>query len=312
VHDLSCYFNTYQGVVKALDKVSFDLGDSDSFGLVGETGCGKTVTALSILRLIPPPGVIHGRIVWKGRDILACPEKEMGRIRGREIAMIFQEPTTSLNPAFNIQSQFLDVIQQHQRLDKKRATERAIELLELVALPDPKSMLKRYPHELSGGMAQRAMIAMSLLCRPSLLIADEPTTALDVTIQAQILDLIKDIIQTLNMSLLMISHNLGTIAEMCKRVGVMYAGQIVERGDQEALFRKPVHPYTQGLFKAIPTLGEKKPRLDVIKGSVPSLINPPQGCRFHPRCKLATDICASRPPHDVEVEQDHVVACHMI
>jgi oligopeptide/dipeptide ABC transporter ATP-binding protein len=333
VIDLKTYFYTYEGVVKALEETSINIWAGETFGLIGETGCGKSVTALSVMRLIPqPPGkIVKGQILFKGEDLLKKTEKEMQKIRGNEISMIFQEPMTALNPVYSIGQQIAEVILLHddftdidqkvsfynlwkkrkiKKAIQKRAFEKAIDALEMVKISDPKKVAKQYPHELSGGMRQRAMIAMMLACNPDLLIADEPTTALDVTVQAQILDLMKDLQKRIGTAIWLITHNLGIIAEMCNRVGVMYAGYIVEIGTTEKIFTNPDHPYTRGLMRAIPDIKEERKRLDIIPGTVPNLIEPPSGCRFHPRCKYYTDICKECDPPLREVEKDHCVACH--
>ncbi len=320
-------------MVKALEETSFDIMNGETFGLIGETGCGKSVTALSVMQLIPdPPGkIIKGEVILNGEDLLKKSEEQMRKVRGNEISMIFQEPMTALNPVYNIGDQIAEVIllhetfpEQNQKIPwynlwkkrkikktiQKKAFEKAINALNLVKISEPKKVAKQYPHELSGGMRQRAMIAMMLACNPDLLIADEPTTALDVTVQAQILDLMKELQQRVGTAIWLITHNLGIIAEMCNRVGVMYAGYIVEIGTTEKIFANPDHPYTRGLMRAIPKITEDRKRLDIIPGTVPNLIEPPSGCRFHPRCKYHTDICKECEPPLKEVEKDHQVACH--
>jgi peptide/nickel transport system ATP-binding protein/oligopeptide transport system ATP-binding protein len=311
ISNLRTYFYTYEGIVKALDGVDLAMDAGDSLGLVGETGCGKSTVALSLMRLIrwPPGKIVEGSIVFRGQELLKKNEDEMRTIRGRDIAMIFQEPMTSLNPVYKIEKQILDIMRLHEKLDKKQAESRAIETLKLVGLPDPDQILKRYPHELSGGMRQKVMIAMALSCRPDLLIADEPTSALDVTIQVQILALIKDLLKNFKLSLLMITHDLGVVAETCNKVAVMYAGHVVEYGRVDSIFQRPRHPYTQGLMDAIPKPTESRDRLEIIQGSVPNLISPPEGCRFHPRCEYATNSCKNKRPDPIETEQDHYVFC---
>jgi len=311
ISNLRTYFYTYEGVVKALDGVDLDMDTGDSLGLVGETGCGKSTVALSLMRLIrwPPGKIVDGSIVFKGQNLLDKTEDEMRAIRGRDVAMIFQEPMTSLNPVYRIEKQILDIIRLHQELDKSQAESRAIEALKVVGLPDPEQVLKRYPHELSGGMRQKVMIAMALSCRPDLLIADEPTSALDVTIQAQILALIKDLLKNFKLSMLMITHDLGVVAETCNKVAVMYAGHVVEYGKVNSIFEHPRHRYTQGLMDAIPKPTESRDRLEIIQGSVPNLIFPPEGCRFHPRCEYATESCKNKRPDAIEIEKDHYVFC---
>ena len=309
---MSTNFYTYKGVVNAVDKVSFNLETNDALGLVGESGSGKSVTALSVLRLIPYPGKIdEGRIVYKDQDLLKKSEEEMRAIRGAGIGMIFQEPMTSLNPVFTIGSQIADVIRVHQKVTKEKAKEEAIDILRNVRMPDAETLFNRYPHQLSGGMRQRVLIAMALSCRPDLLIADEPTTALDVTIQAQILTLIKELMKEFGLSLLMITHNLGIVREICRRVLVMYAGNIVEEGTTDAILINPKHPYTQSLLQAIPRFGEHPDKLKPVGGTIPDLINPPSGCKFHPRCPYAMDICKGKAPPVVEVEKAHNVRCYL-
>jgi oligopeptide/dipeptide ABC transporter ATP-binding protein len=314
VEDLRTYFFTDDGVVKAVDGVSFTVGQGEVFGLVGESGCGKSVTAMTILRLIDNPGrVVGGTIHYAGTSVLDLDEREMTEMRGSRISMIFQQPQSSLNPVFSIGEQIAEVLRLHTPLDKDQAWARAAELLGLVGIPDPQGRLDSYPHEMSGGMAQRVMIAMALACSPQLLIADEPTTALDVTIQAQILDLMRELQNKLGTAIILITHDLGVVAEMADRVGVMYAGEIVEQASVERLFEKPLHPYTLGLMASIPVLGKVKDRLDVIPGSVPNLINLPPGCRFAPRCRsrleYQLEICARQEPQLVELEPGHAARC---
>lgn len=311
--DLKTYLFTHEGVVKAVDGISFKIDKGETFGLVGESGCGKSVTALSIMRLIPnPPGkIVEGEIYFEGQDLLALDGREMREIRGKKISMIFQEPMTSLDPVFTIGHEIMEAIQLHQGLEKDEAKERAIEALRIVGMPDPERRINSYPHELSGGMRQRAMIAMALSCNPGLLIADEPTTALDVTIQAQILGLINELKEKLDMSIMLITHNLGVIAEMCDSVAVMYAGHIVEYASVEALFRNPLHPYTKGLHRAIPRLDVETKRLEIIKGLVPNLSDTPSGCPFHPRCDFCSEKCIKEMPKLLEVEDHHQVRCHL-
>lgn len=313
VKDLKTYLFTHEGVVKAVDGISFKIDKGETFGLVGESGCGKSVTALSIMRLIPnPPGkIVEGEIYFEGQDLLALDGREMREIRGKKISMIFQEPMTSLDPVFTIGHEIMEAIQLHQGLEKDEAKERAIEALRIVGMPDSERRINSYPHELSGGMRQRAMIAMALSCNPGLLIADEPTTALDVTIQAQILGLINELKEKLDMSIMLITHNLGVIAEMCDSVAVMYAGHIVEYASVEALFRNPLHPYTKGLHRAIPRLDVETKRLEIIKGLVPNLSDTPSGCPFHPRCDFCSEKCIKEMPKLLEVEDHHQVRCHL-
>jgi len=313
VQNLQTSFFTPEGEVRAVDGVSFEIGESKTLGLVGESGCGKSVTSLSIMRLIPsPPGqIVGGEIYYRGRDLLKLNKEEMRKIRGNEISMIFQEPMTSLNPVFTVGNQIGEAIRLHQGLGKKATRAKTIEMLRLVKIADPESRVDAYPHQLSGGMRQRVMIAMALSCNPSLLIADEPTTALDVTIQAQILELIKELQQRMGMALLLITHDLGVVAERADEVAIMYAGKIVERGSAEAIFARPLHPYTMGLINSLPgARGKKKKRLDAIPGVVPSPLDLPSGCRFRDRCPRAAGICAEAEPLLVEKESGHSVACY--
>jgi oligopeptide/dipeptide ABC transporter ATP-binding protein len=314
VKGLKTYFYTEDGVVRAVDGVNFEVYPGEVLGLVGESGCGKSVTSLSIMRLISKPGRIdEGQILLDGEDLLKLPEDEMIKVRGNRISMIFQQPQTALNPVFKVGDQLAEVLNVHQDLGKEAGWKRAVALLKMVGVPDPERRAEAYPHELSGGMAQRVMIAMALACVPELLIADEPTTALDVTIQAQILDLMRDLRREMGTSVILITHDLGVVAEMAERVAVMYAGEIVEQTDVNTLFDQPLHPYTQGLIGSIPVLGEIKERLDVIPGSVPNLVNLPPGCRFAPRCqarfKYACTICAEIKPELEEVKPGHFVSC---
>ncbi|MGQ9645883.1 MAG: ABC transporter ATP-binding protein [Thermodesulfobacteriota bacterium] len=313
IRNLKTHFYSAGKTVRAVDGVSFAIGEGKTFGLVGETGCGKSVTALSILRLIPyPPGKIVGGEIWfRGRNLLDLPEDEMRSIRGKEISMIFQEPMTSLNPVFRIGDQMAEVIMLHQGVNQSRAMERAVEMLVKVRIPDAERVVKQFPHQLSGGMRQRVMIAMELSCHPFLLIADEPTTALDVTIQAQILQLIKDMKKEFHTSILLITHDLGIVAELCDRVAVMYAGSIVEEARVEEIFAEPKHPYTQGLWGAIPLLDKEKETLTVIPGTVPDLSQPPPGCPFHPRCAFRFALCDQTPPPLFEVSPGHLVSCYL-
>jgi oligopeptide/dipeptide ABC transporter ATP-binding protein len=313
VKNLKTHFYSGGRIIRALDGVSFDIEEGGAFGLVGETGCGKSVTALSILRLIPfPPGkIVEGEIQFRGRNLLDLSEDEMRSVRGKEISMIFQEPMTSLNPVFRIEDQMTEVIMLHQKLDRSRASESAKEMLERVHIPDARRVVKQFPHQLSGGMRQRVMIAMELSCNPFLLIADEPTTALDVTIQAQILRLIKEMKKEFHTSMLLITHDLGVVAEICDRVAVMYAGSIVEQASVEEIFDKPKHPYTQGLWGAIPLIDQEKEMLSVIPGTVPDLSQPPSGCKFHPRCSFRLDPCDRIIPPAFPVSPRHSVACFL-
>jgi oligopeptide/dipeptide ABC transporter ATP-binding protein len=314
IQDLRTYFHTQDGVVKAVDGVDFAVQRGEIVGLVGESGCGKSVTSLSVMRLISYPGRIESGEIWfDGVDLLTQPRREMTHIRGRRISMIFQQPTSCLNPVFDTGYQLAEVLAIHQSLDRRAGRERAIELLRVVGIPDPEKRLNSYPHELSGGMAQRVMIAMALACNPELLIADEPTTALDVTIQAQILDLMRSLQARLGSAIVLITHDLGVVAEMASRVAVMYAGRIVEEADVRTLFKRPMHPYTQGLLASIPVLGQVTDELDVIPGTVPNLINLPPGCRFAPRCRARVEngleICTQEEPGLLPVEPDHKARC---
>jgi len=310
IRDLVVRFYTYQGIVHAVDIERFAMYKRESVGLVGETGCGKTVTSLAILGLIPATGRVEsGEIIFKGERLLKKSKDEMRQIVGKQISMIFQNPVSSLNPVFTIGDQVTSIIRLHQNVGKAEAEKKAIEMFELVRLPDPKKIMKSYPHELSGGMCQRAMIAMALSCNPDLLIADEPTTALDVTIQAQILKLMSELKEEINTSILLITHDLSVVAQTCDRAAVMYAGNLVEAGTVQAIFRDPKHPYTEGLLEAIPKLGSRERRLRGIEGAVPSLLNPPKGCRFHPRCEKATKACRETNPRQIEVETGHYVSC---
>jgi oligopeptide/dipeptide ABC transporter ATP-binding protein len=316
VRDLRTYFYTQDGVVKAVDGVSFHVKRGEVVGLVGESGCGKSVTSFSILRLVGYPGkIVSGEIIFDGRDILKLSDKEITALRGDRISMIFQQPTSCLNPVFDTGFQLGEVAEIHQQVtNRKESRARAVDLLRMVGIPDPERRITSFPHELSGGMAQRVMIAMALACYPDLLIADEPTTALDVTIQAQILDLMRNLHQNMGTSIILITHDLGVVAEMCQRVATMYAGHIVEETDVKTLFREPKHPYTVGLIGSIPVLGEVKDDLDIIPGNVPNLIDLPPGCRFAPRCRARIehnlgDICFHEEPQLKPVAPNHTVRC---
>ena len=313
VRNLSTHFFTQQGQAKAVQDISFDIAPGQTVALVGESGCGKSVTSLSILRLIPdPPGkIVGGQILFKGKNLLDLPESGMRAIRGNDVAMIFQEPMTSLNPVFTIGHQITEAIILHQGIKGQAAMNLAIEMLRKVGIADPERRVEEYPHQMSGGMRQRVMIAMALSCSPELLIADEPTTALDVTIQAQILDLLRRLQQEDKMSILLITHDLGVVAEMAQKVVVMYASRIAEKADVEGLFAEPLHPYTQGLLRSLPRLGERKERLDVIGGSVPNPVAFPAGCKFHPRCPIGCNDkrCQTEEPQLQEVLPGHCVAC---
>jgi len=311
VEDLKTYFFTSDGTLPAVDDVSFHINPGETLGVVGESGCGKSVTALSIMRLVPvPPGrFVGGRISFRGRELLGLPEEDMRGIRGNDIAMIFQEPMTSLNPVFSVGEQIAEAVRLHQGADPAEAMRQAENMLRLVAVPDPRARLREYPHQLSGGMRQRVMIAMALCCNPQLLIADEPTTALDVTIQAQILDLLKRLRSELGMAIMLITHDLGVVAEMADRVLVMYSGRVVEEAPVRALFADPLHPYTRGLLECIPRIDRPRHGLETIEGIVPNPLLFPSGCRFHPRCKSAWDRCAVEVP-PMLVEDGRKVACH--
>ncbi len=311
VKDLKTYFFLDEGVAKAVDGVSFHVDKGETLGLVGESGCGKSVSALSIMRLIPdPPGkIVGGQIILGGKNVLELEDKQVRDIRGNEVSMIFQEPMTSLNPVFTCGSQIEEAVILHQKVSKKEARQKAIEMLGLVGIPAPEQRVREYPHQLSGGMRQRVMIAMALSCNPSLLLADEPTTALDVTIQAQILELLERLQRELHMAVIMITHDLGVIAEVASRVAVMYAGKIVEYAGVQEVFNTPRHPYTQGLLISIPKLTESKDRLAVIPGMVPNPLAFPQGCKFHPRCSRAIAECRKAEPDLRELVPDHWVRC---
>jgi len=310
VKGLKTHFFTDYGVVKAVDGVDFDVYPGEILGLVGESGCGKSVTSLSILKLINKPGkIVDGSIVFKGRDILSLTESQMNKLRGNDIAMIFQQPQYSLNPIYRIGKQIMEIFHIHDKNNRRTYYQKNIDLLKTVGISDPEVKSAAFPHELSGGQAQRVMIAIGIAMQPALLIADEPTTALDVTIQAQILDLMKELQSQMSTSTILITHDLGVIAEMANRVAVMYAGVILEQGTVEELFENPLHPYTQGLIKSIPLLGNKVDRLDVIPGNVPNLINLPKGCRFASRCTHCMDICKKQEPQLIEYSPSHPVRC---
>jgi peptide/nickel transport system ATP-binding protein/oligopeptide transport system ATP-binding protein len=311
VRDLTAHFFTDDGVVRAVDGVSFEVNEGETLAMVGESGSGKTVTALSILRLVPdPPGrIVGGSIRFRGRDLLALTPPEMRAVRGRQISMIFQEPMTSLNPVFTCGDQIAEAIVLHDRVDRREARARAIAMLALVGIPLPAQRVDEYPHQLSGGMRQRVMIAMALACRPSLLIADEPTTALDVTIQAQILDLLRRLQHELGMAVLLITHDLGVVAETADRVAVLYAGQVVEYADVDATFKRTLHPYTAGLMASLPRLGAPRETLRVIPGNVPDPARFPSGCRFHPRCACAVERCRTHEPRLALQDGGHLARC---
>ncbi len=314
VNHLRTYFYPpLSKTVPAVDDVSFYIDEGETLCMVGESGCGKSVTSLSIMRLVstPPGKYVSGEILLKGDDILKKTAGEMREIRGNRISMIYQEPMTSLNPVFTIGMQIMEPLLIHRKISRREAREKAIEMISLVGIPHPERIMEEYPHQLSGGMRQRIMIAMGLICEPELLIADEPTTALDVTIQAQILDLMRNLKQNLSMTTLFITHDLGVVAEMADRVAVMYAGKIVEYGTAKDIFRSPQHPYTQGLLKCIPKFEQNRTGLQTIKGTVPAPTDFPEGCRFHPRCSFATELCRASTP-ELRETGSTTVACHRI
>jgi len=311
VKNLKTYFYTDEGVVRAVDGISFDIKKGETLGMIGESGCGKSVSAFSIMRLIsePPGRIMEGEINFQGENLREKSEPEMRKIRGNEIAMVFQEPMTSLNPLLTIGDQIAEAIILHQKVDKREAQFRVEKMLGRVGMPSPERRAHQYPHQLSGGMRQRAMIAMALSCNPLLLIADEPTTALDVTIQAQILELMERFKDELRMALLLITHNLGVIAEVSDRVVLVYAGETVEYADVISIFKRPRHPYMMGLLESAPRLDDVGEKLKVIKGVVPTALNLPKGCRFHPRCEKVMEVCRVKPPRILEVEENHGVRC---
>lgn len=312
VRNLTTSFKTERGVMNAVQGVSFHVDKGEILGLVGESGCGKSVTSQSIMRLYDEKRLAHyqGEILFDGVDLLTLPEKKMQAVRGKDIAMVFQDSLSSLNPVFTCGNQIMEALMIHQKLSKREARERAIEMLRLVGIPSPETRVDQYPHELSGGMRQRVMIACALSCHPKLLIADEPTTALDVTIQAQIMELIVELNQKLNMGVILITHDLSVVAETCSRVAVMYLGQIVEEADVFSLFQNPQHPYTKGLLRSIPKMnGERRERLFIIEGSVPLLSQIPQGCRFCPRCPFAEEGCSKAMPELQSVSSTQKVRC---
>jgi peptide/nickel transport system ATP-binding protein len=314
IRGLKTQFATDDGIVRAVDGVDLTIDRGETLGVVGESGCGKTVTAMTVLKLIhmPPGRIAAGSILWQGRDLVPLGPEEMRAIRSKEIAIIFQEPMTSLNPVYTVGEQIAEVIRLHEGMNRRDAMDRAVEMLRLVNIPTPERRVRDYPHQFSGGMRQRVMIAMALSCDPKLLIADEPTTALDVTIQAQILDLLGEMKSRFGMAIMLITHAMGVVAETAQRVVVMYAGRVVEEASVEQLFAQPLHPYTQGLIRSIPRIDTsvgKKVRLEAIGGMVPSLIDPPPGCRFAARCKFAMPACTEAVPELRAVEADHKVAC---
>lgn len=314
IKNLRTYFYTEDGVVPAVDGIDFYIKPGETLGVVGESGCGKSVTSLSILRLLPKPiGKImeDSEILFEGQDIVKMNEKDMRHVRGNAISMIFQEPMTSLNPVFRVGNQIEEVLHWHQHMNKAEARKKSIEMLKLVGIPRAEKVVDDYPHSLSGGMRQRVMIAMALACNPKLLIADEPTTALDVTIQAQILDLMKKLKSEINSSIMLITHNMGVVAETCERIIVMYAGKIVEEGDVHSIFGDPKHPYTKGLLASIPSIKNKQDKLDSIPGLVPNPLNMPKGCRFEPRCKYALPICKENQPDMTVLREERRVSCFL-
>jgi len=311
VMDLKLALRTPRGTAKVLDGVNFYINKSEVFGLVGETGCGKTVTSLSIIGLLPKNAELSGKIVLEGEDLLEKSESEMQAVRGKKISMVLQDPMSSLNPVFSIGEQICDVILMHHDVTKAEAERIAIDMLKSVEMPEPQTCFKLYPHELSGGMLQRAAIAMALSPKPALVIADEPTSALDVTIQKQILGLFTKLKMDLGISVLLITHDLGVIAEICDRVAIMYAGTVVEMASTMDLFKNAVHPYTKGLLGCVPNPSKREKGLSYIEGFVPDMVNPPSGCRFHPRCGKATAICSVEKPSLIDLGNGHVVACHL-
>jgi oligopeptide/dipeptide ABC transporter ATP-binding protein len=311
INNLKTYFFTEEGIVRAVDGVDLLLGKGETLGIVGESGCGKSMMSLSIMGLVPnPPGkIVNGEINFKNKDLTKLSQSNYRKIRGNEISMIFQEPMTSLNPVFTIGKQMMEVYQYHQGLSKEKAKEKTIEMLKLVGISMPERRINEYPNQLSGGMRQRVMIAMALACDPELLIADEPTTALDVTIQAQILKLMGELKQKLNTSIILITHNLGVVAEMADKIMVMYAGKVMEYADTKSIFNNPKHPYTEGLLDSIPKIEKPMERLSAIPGTVPDHNNFPTGCRFHPRCKYVMPICLEKDPELVQLENNNQVRC---
>lgn len=312
IKDLKTYFYTTDGVVKAVDGINLSVKRGSILGIVGESGCGKSMTAMSILNLVPqPPGkIVSGEILYEGRDILKLKESEMRAIRGAKISMIFQEPMTALNPVFTVGEQIAEALRVHKGMNRREAMDKAAELLSLVNIPSARDRIKDYPHQLSGGMRQRVMIAMAISCSPSIVIADEPTTALDVTVQAQVLDLLKQLMEKMGMSMILITHDLGVIAEAANDVAVMYAGRIVEYAGTEGLFAAPTHPYTEGLLNSIPRFNKKKrERLKAIPGVVPRLLDLPEGCKFYGRCGIAIDRCKKEEPLLKETAKGHLARC---
>ncbi|WP_426411255.1 ABC transporter ATP-binding protein [Bradyrhizobium ganzhouense] len=316
IKGLKTHFSTDDGILQAVDGVDITINKGETLCVVGESGCGKTVTAMSILKLIamPPGRIAAGEIIFEGRDLVPLTSNQLDEIRAKEIGFIFQEPMTSLNPVLTVGEQIAESLRRHENVTRKQALDRTIEMLKLVQIPNAEGRVHNYPHQFSGGMRQRVMIAMALACKPKLIIADEPTTALDVTIQAQILDLLQDMKERFGMAVMLITHAMGVVAETAQRVVVMYAGKVVEEADVDALFVDPGHPYTQGLIRSIPRIdldSTHKTRLEAIGGTVPILINPPVGCRFAPRCKFAMDVCTEKEPLLREIAPGHRMACHL-
>ncbi|MCG2627259.1 ABC transporter ATP-binding protein [Bradyrhizobium sp. WYCCWR 13023] len=316
IKGLKTHFSTDDGILQAVDGVDITINKGETLCVVGESGCGKTVTAMSILKLIamPPGRIAAGEIIFEGRDLVPLTSKQLDDIRAKEIGFIFQEPMTSLNPVLTVGEQIAESLRRHENVTRRQALERTIEMLKLVQIPNAEGRVHNYPHQFSGGMRQRVMIAMALACKPKLIIADEPTTALDVTIQAQILDLLQDMKERFGMAVMLITHAMGVVAETAQRVVVMYAGKVVEEAGVDALFADPRHPYTQGLIRSIPRIdldSEHKTRLEAIGGSVPILINPPVGCRFAPRCKFAMNVCTEKEPLLRVIAPGHRMACHL-
>ncbi len=311
VKNLRTYFHTFKGIVKAVDNISFDIYEGEILGVVGESGGGKSISGFSVIRLIDEPGKIEsGEIFFNGQDLMKKSEKEMNQIRGKEISMVFQDPMTSLNPVYTIGKQMDEMLLLHGNLNKEQRKKRCIELLEAVGISNPESRLKSYPHQFSGGMRQRVVIAIALAANPKLIIADEPTTALDVTIQAQILRLMVDLVRKQGCSLMLITHDLAVVSEIADRINVMYCGKIVESGKSNVIINSQRHPYTEGLINSIPDMDREKNRLETIQGIVPNMFDLPKGCNFSPRCKYCKDICMEKEPELVEVEENHCVACH--
>jgi peptide/nickel transport system ATP-binding protein len=312
IKNLQTFFYTDDGVAKAVNGIDFEINKGETLGIVGESGCGKSVTSMSILRLVSSPGkIVGGEIVYNGQNLLNNTENQMRLIRGNEISMIFQEPMTSLNPVYTIGNQIAEILRVHRGMNKKEAMQKTVEMLEIVGIPSPKERISNYPHQMSGGMKQRVMIAMALACEPKLLIADEPTTALDVTIQAQILELMKNLKKQLNTAIMLITHDLGVISEMADQVFVMYAGRGMEYTSAEELFNNPLHPYTLGLLNSMPDLESDSETLHTIPGTVPSMFDMPKGCSFQPRCEKALDVCSECEPDMYKHGDNHFVRCHL-